>query len=73
LRVASLELYPDDMSALLNAACLRTRAGLKEEALEIIERVFSRGWGHRDWVERDPSYDCLRDDPRFKALLAKLK
>ncbi|MFL6600732.1 MAG: winged helix-turn-helix domain-containing protein [Steroidobacteraceae bacterium] len=69
----SLELYPDDMSALVNAACLRTRAGLKEEALEIIERVFSRGWGKRDWVEQDPDYDCLRDDPRFKLLLAKLK
>jgi adenylate cyclase len=69
----SLELYPDDMSALINAACLRTRAGLKEEALGIIERVFSRGWGKRDWVEQDPDYDCLRDDPRFKLLLAKLK
>jgi len=69
----SLELYPDDMSALINAACLRTRAGLKEEALAIIERVFSRGWGKRDWVEQDPDYDCLRDDPRFKLLLAKLK
>ena len=69
----SLQLYPDDMSALINAACLRARAGLKEEALEILERVFSRGWGKRDWVEQDPDYDCLRDDPRFKLLLAKLK
>ncbi len=61
------------MSALLNAAWLRTRAGLKEEALEILEQVFSRGWGKRDWVDHDPDYDCLRDDPRFKLLLAKLK
>jgi TolB-like protein/Tfp pilus assembly protein PilF len=69
----SLELFPDDMSALLNAACLRLRIGQKEEALGIIERVFSRGWGKRDWIERDPDYDCLRDDPRFIALLARLK
>jgi len=69
----SLELYPDDMSALVNAACLRVKAGSKEEALEILERVFSRGWGKRDWVDQDPDYDCLRDDPRFKLLLAKLK
>jgi adenylate cyclase len=69
----SLELYPDDMSALLNAACLRIQAGLQEEALEIIERVFNRGWGNRDWVDQDPAYDCLRDHPRFKLGLAKLK
>jgi adenylate cyclase len=69
----SLELYPDDMSALLNAVCLRAKLGMKEEALEILERVFNRGWGKRDWVDRDPDYDFLRDDPRFKRLLAKLK
>jgi adenylate cyclase len=69
----SLELYPDDVGTLVNAACLRAKLGLKEEALEILERVFARGWGKRDWVEHDPDYDILRDDPRFKKLLAKLK
>jgi adenylate cyclase len=60
------------MSALINAACLHAKAGDKEEALEVLERVFARGWGKRDWVEHDPDYDILRDDPRFKKLLAKL-
>jgi adenylate cyclase len=69
----SLELYPDDMSALLNAVCLRAKAGLKDEALEILERAFNRGWGKREWVDRDPDYDSLRDDPRFERLLAKLR
>ena len=49
------------------------RLGQKEEALELLERVFARGWGKRDWVEHDPDYDILRDDPRFKNLLARLK
>jgi len=69
----SLELYPDDMSALINAACIHAKAGMKEEALALLERAFGRGWGKRDWVEHDPDYDSLRDDPRFKAMLAKLK
>lgn len=69
----SLQLYPDDMSALLNAVCLRTKSGMKEEALELLERVFNRGWGKRDWIDRDPDYDVLRDDPRFKLLLEKIK
>ena len=69
----SLEARPDDMSALLNAVCLNAKAGLKEEALELLERVCSRGWGKRDWIERDPDYDSLRDDPRFERLMANLK
>jgi adenylate cyclase len=69
----ALELYPDDMSVLVNGACLRAKAGMKEEALELLDRVFTRGWGKRDWVEHDPDYDSLRGDPRFEAMLAKLK
>ena len=69
----SLELHPDDMSALINAACLRAQMGKKEEALDLLERVFAKGWGKRDWIENDPDYDTLRDDPRFRALLANLK
>jgi adenylate cyclase len=69
----ALELYPDEQTVLVNSACLCAKAGLKEQALELLERVFARGWGKRDWVEHDPDYNTLRDDPRFKKLLAKLK
>jgi adenylate cyclase len=69
----SLELFPDDMGALIQAACLHAKARQKEEALALLERVFGRGWGKRDWVEHDPDYDILRGDPRFKKLLARLK
>jgi adenylate cyclase len=69
----SLEIDPDDMSALINAACLASRSGRKEEAIQFLERVFARGWGKRDWVEHDPDYDILRDDPRFKKMVEKLR
>jgi adenylate cyclase len=69
----AIELYPEDLNALINAACLRIRAGLKDEGLDILERVFGRGWGKRDWVEHDPDYDPVREHPRFQAMLAKLK
>jgi TolB-like protein/Tfp pilus assembly protein PilF len=69
----SIELYPDEMVTLVNAACLHAKLGLKEEALRYLERVFARGWGKRDWVDHDPDYDSLRDDPRFKQLVEKLK
>jgi TolB-like protein/Tfp pilus assembly protein PilF len=69
----SLELYPEDLSALINAACLSARGGRKEEAIAYLDRVFARGWGKRDWIEHDPDYDTLRDDPRFRKLLVNLK
>jgi adenylate cyclase len=69
----ALALAPDDMSTLVNAACLHAKLGLKEEAIGFIEGVFARGWGKRDWIEHDPDYDILRDDPRFKKLLGALK
>jgi TolB-like protein/Flp pilus assembly protein TadD len=69
----SLELYPDDMSTLVCATCLRAQAGQKEEAIDTFERLVALGWGKRDWVEHDPDYDSLRDDPRFQRLLARLK
>jgi adenylate cyclase len=69
----SVDLYPDDLSALLNNACLKLRSGMHEEGLDILERFFGRGQGKRDWVEHDPDYDCVRDHPRFKAMFEKLK
>ena len=68
----ALDLYPDDMGALINAACLHCKLRQKE-ALQLLERVFARGWGKRDWVDHDPDYDILRDDPRFQKLVARLK
>ncbi len=69
----ALEIDPADLSAILNAALIYAKAGLKENALVMLERAFGLGWGKRDWIEHDTDYDSLRDDPRFKALLAKLK
>jgi hypothetical protein len=73
LSARALELHPDDQGVLINAACLRARAGLKAEALSLLERTFAKGFGKRDWIENDPDYDSLRDDPRFQTMLAKLR
>jgi TolB-like protein/Tfp pilus assembly protein PilF len=69
----AMELYPEDMGTLLSAACLHLKLLEKEEALALLQRVFGRGWGKRDWVDHDPDYDILRDDPRFQTLVAHLK
>jgi TolB-like protein/Tfp pilus assembly protein PilF len=66
-------LYPDDMGVIINGALGRARAGRIEEALDLLERMFNKGWGKKDWVEHDSEYDCLRQEPRFIAMMAKLK
>jgi tetratricopeptide (TPR) repeat protein len=60
----ALEIAPDDMSALISAACVHLKARQKEEALTLLERLFARGWGKRDWIEHDPDYDILRATTR---------
>jgi DNA-binding SARP family transcriptional activator len=67
-----LELYPDDTSALVNVACVYTRSGLVDDALGLLERVFARGCGKRDWVTNDPDYAMLHREPRFHRLLGML-
>ena len=67
-----LELYPDDMSALVNVACVHARARQVGPALDLVERVFARGCGKRDWVLNDPDYSSLRYEPRFERLIPRL-
>jgi DNA-binding SARP family transcriptional activator/Tfp pilus assembly protein PilF len=68
----ALELYPDDTSALVNVACAYAGAGQVGDALDLLERVFAQGCGKRDWIENDPDYLVLRQEPRFHQLLRKL-
>jgi adenylate cyclase len=67
------QLYPDDMSVIINSACLHARSGEPGKALDLLERVFNKGWGKKDWIENDPDYDSLRGEPRFIAMMARLK
>jgi TolB-like protein len=69
----ALDIYPDDTGVLINAACLFAKAHNKEKALTILEKVLGKGFGKKDWIEHDPDLDSLHDEPRFKALLDKLK
>jgi adenylate cyclase len=66
-------LAPEDPAVLINAACTYAKNGDKEKALDYLEQSFAKGFGKRDWVENDPDYEILRDDPRFQAMLEKLK
>ena len=68
---SAFELDPDNAGTLFNAACLYAKDGQKDHALSLLERAFAKGYGNKEWIENDPDYDSLRNEPRFKALLEK--
>ncbi|HET7282188.1 MAG TPA: TIR domain-containing protein [Sphingomicrobium sp.] len=66
---------PDNITMKYNFACvLAAYVGDREEALRLLARTL-HSWGETQlkWAEADPDLDCLRDDPRFQAMLTDAK
>ena len=68
----SLELFPRDTSALINAGCVHAKLGETDAAMDFLERVFALGFGKRDWIVNDPDYAILAPEPRFQQWLGRL-
>ena len=51
---------------------LYTRAGMKDEALEWLEKAYQAHDPNMPYISVDPIFDILRDDPRFKELLHRM-
>jgi len=66
--------FPDvAQTAAYNAACAYALKGDKDKALEWLEKAMGFGFARPEVVELDPDLASLRGDPRFQALLAKMK
>ena len=68
----AMTLQPNSGSTLYNVACAYARLGDKEKALDLLERWGDTGEGGT-WINEDPDFDDLRDEPRFHALLARIE
>ncbi len=55
---------------LYNVACFFAMKGDADRSIELLERAVENGWGDLAWLETDSDLDILRDDARFKAILA---
>ncbi|MGB9907466.1 MAG: TPR end-of-group domain-containing protein [Candidatus Saccharicenans sp.] len=64
----AIAIDPNDAGIQYNVACLFALEGEKTRAIQSLEAAVQAGFAHRDWVEKDPDLDSLRDDPGFKAL-----
>ncbi len=67
----AVALAPNDGAVLHNAACTYAYAGQTEQAIELFRRrMKTAGTIHTDWIDHDPDFDSIRDDPRFIALIS---
>jgi len=57
---------------LYNVACFYAMKGDPDRSNELLERAVENGWGDRAWLETDSDLDSLRDNVRFRAILADI-
>ena len=60
-----------NVDALYWAASAHAVMGENERAFEILEEAVRRGWRHAWWARHDWNWSALRDDPRYRDLLAR--
>ena len=65
-----LERYPDNPSILFSIACLETLNGEVDAALEHLARAIEGNPKMAQWAREDRDFDAIRDDPRFRELVA---
>jgi adenylate cyclase len=66
---SALRIDPESEDTQYNAACFYANAGEHDKALDCLER----GVHDPDWVDNDSDMDPLRDHPRFKALMKRIR
>jgi TolB-like protein len=67
------DIAPEEPMILYNLGCIYSLAGEIDEALDCLERSVALGLTQKGWYEHDSNLDPLRQQPRFKALMDRLK
>ena len=65
-----IENHPDAWQGLFNAACFEARFGDHERAFEYLGRALKLEPSAREYAEKDSDFDSIRDDERFRSLVA---
>ena len=66
----ALSMEPDDFLTQYNAACVYSRLGEIDQAIDLLERALPNAHSEiKGWVQHDSDLDPLRSHPRFQALL----
>jgi hypothetical protein len=61
---------PDQPYLFYNLACCESLAGRTTEAVDDLRRAIEMWDGCREMAKRDPDFEAVRDEPRFRELLS---
>ena len=68
-----IKLRANDPVVHYNFACSLALMGKKEESFGMLEQAVKLGYKEFDHMKQDPDLKSLRDDPRFEALLKRVR
>ena len=63
------ELSPNDSVMLYNLACLFSRLGEKETAVDYLKKSCKAGYVNFEWIKRDTDFDNIRNEPGYIELM----
>jgi adenylate cyclase len=64
---------PGEFATAYNLACAYCVLGELDRALQLLDSAVRHGRGNLGWIEHDADLDNLRGDPRFEAIVARLR
>jgi adenylate cyclase len=64
---------PNGFTGLYNAACACAVLGDRNRAIELLERAVQNGRGQLGWLENDEDLANLHGDPRFTAIMDRIR
>ncbi len=67
------ELGSQEPMLLYNLACIYSLAGRRDDALQCLEDAVAGGFAFTDWIEGDNNLDPIRDEPRYRRTLERLR
>lgn len=69
----ALELIPTDYNTQYNLACTYALLGDASSAIEALEVAVSLGYSNLDWMEEDPDFDQVREQPVFQEGMDRIR
>ncbi|MEO8575394.1 MAG: protein kinase [Gemmatimonadales bacterium] len=69
----ALAIDPDDSLTDYNAACAYALLGESEKAMDHLAGAMAKGWQNREWIANDPDFAFMRDLPRYRELIGRMR